>query len=268
MSYQQGSTASEPAAGAEAPVCVLGAGSSGIIAAKVLQEHGVPLYAWGRPIDHYTSPFSSKLPLWLQRIGFELILKLVRGPQERLGVPTPDHRLLEAHPTVSSELLHLVGHGEIEIKPNVAELRGERVRFVDGSEEAVDAIVYATGYKVSFPFFEPGMIDTRDNEARLYRQVVHPDLPGLYFIGLIQPLGAVMPLAEVQAEWVAKLLTGECALPHRDRMLREYQRDRDRMRRRYVTSTRHTLQVDFYPYRDQLRKEIRRGRRRAGRRAA
>jgi len=34
--------ASETTSGAEAPVCVLGAGSSGIVAAKVLQEHGVP----------------------------------------------------------------------------------------------------------------------------------------------------------------------------------------------------------------------------------
>ena len=47
----------------------------------------------------------------------------------------------------------------------------------------------------------------------LYRRVVSVEHPGLYFIGLIQPLGAIMPLAEAQAEWVADLLGGRGTLP-------------------------------------------------------
>ena len=54
-----------------------------------------------------------------------------------------------------------------------------------------------------------------DNQMPLYRRVVSLEHPGLYFIGLIQPLGAIMPIAEAQSEWVADLLEGRGALPAR-----------------------------------------------------
>ena len=41
----------------------------------------------------------------------------------------------------------------------------------------------------------------------------HPDIPGLYFIGLLQPLGAIMPLAEAQSTWVGDHLLGDYVLP-------------------------------------------------------
>ena len=71
------------------------------------------------------------------------------------GLPEPDHRLLEAHPTVSSELLPRIGHGDIAVKPNIDRFAGGRtVRFADGSEEEVDLVVYCTGYRIKFPFFD------------------------------------------------------------------------------------------------------------------
>ncbi len=255
-------------------VLVVGIGNSGVdIACEVSRvaertvlstrrsAHIVPKYVWGMPIDKLTTPAGSRLPVWVQNLFFTAVLQLARGPQTAFGVPNPKHRLLQAHPTVSAELLNLVGHGRIAFQGDLAELRGDRVRFADGSEEPIDVIVYATGYRVSFPFLRPEVIDPAGNEVRLYRQVVHPELPGLYFIGLIQPLGAIMPLAEVQSRWVAKLLTGECALPGREAMERAWERDRRALRRRYVKSTRHTIQVDFFPYRRQIEREIKKGRR-------
>ena len=107
------------------------------------------------------------------------------------GLPKPDHKLFEAHPTVSSELLPRLGHGDIKVKPNIDRFTGGRtVRFVDGSEEEIDLVVYCTGYKMTFPFFDPrGLRRARQPVAalppgRLGRA------PGLYFIGFIQPLGA------------------------------------------------------------------------------
>ena len=251
-------------------VLVVGIGNSGVdiaceacrVAAKTFlstrrSAHILPKYALGKPIDQYTTPASSHLPQALQRLGFEALLRLACGPQENFGVPKPKHTLLQAHPTVSSELLHLVGHGKIHMKPNVEELQGDRVAFADGSVEEIDEIVYATGYQIRFPFLAPELLDPRENQVRLYRYVVHPDRPGLYFIGLIQPLGAIMPLAEQQGIWVAKLLTGEVELPDRTTMERRIDDDLEAMRRRYVTSTRHTIQVDYFPYLGSLQKEIR-----------
>jgi flavin-binding monooxygenase-like protein len=92
--------------------------------------------------------------------------------------------------------------------------------------------------------------------------VVPPDLDGLYFIALLQPLGAMMPLAEAQSEWVADLLAGECALPTRDEMWKEISSRREALRRRYVKSTRHTIQVDFFPYLREIDNERKAGRKR------
>lgn len=255
-------------------VLVVGIGNSGVdVACEIARSgartflstrrsaHVLPKFVFGRPIDTFTTPLSSHLPRGLQRLFFQLLLRLVQGPQEILGVPRPSHDLFQAHPTLSSDLLNLVGHGQIKIKPDVERLAGERVRFRDGSEEPIDVIIYATGYHVRFPFLSRELLDPSENEAALYRYVVPPRLPGLYFIGLLQPLGAVMPLAEAQSKWVGKLLTGECGLPEPETMERAITADRAAMRRRYLASTRHTLQVDFFPYLATIEREIRRGRR-------
>jgi dimethylaniline monooxygenase (N-oxide forming) len=126
--------------------------------------------------------------------------------------------------------------------------------------------VLATGYRIAFPFLDRAVIAADDNRVRLYRHVVHPDVPGLFFIGLIQPWGAIFPLAEAQAAWVGDLVTGRCGLPDRGAMLRTIDDELAGMRRRYVSSPRHTIQVDFHAYRALLRRERRRGRRRSARR--
>ena len=102
-----------------------------------------------------------------------------------------------------------------------------------------------------------------DNHVDLYRRVVHPDHPGLYFIGLIQPLGAIMPLAEVQAEWVGDLVTGDAALPPVAEMRRQIASYDEKLRKRYVASKRHIIEVDFHSYRAEIVKERKRSRRRS-----
>jgi hypothetical protein len=181
------------------------------------------------------------------------------------GLPEPDHRLGEAHPTISSELLPAIGHGRVKPRPAIEGLDGHSVRFVDGKEEQIDVIVWCTGYTITFPFLPPDVLAPKDNEVPLYRMVVPPDLDGLYFIALLQPLGAMMPLAEAQSEWVAELLAGESALPSSDEMWKEISDRRAALSRRYVKSTRHTIQVDFFPYLREIDKERRAGRKRKAR---
>ena len=79
----------------------------------------------------------------------------------------------------------------------------------DGSEVVADAVIYCTGYNVSFPFLDPDVFSAVDNRVDLFHQVFPPDVPNLAFIGLVQPFGALMPVAEAQAEWVADQLAGD-----------------------------------------------------------
>src|SRR5204862_3154274 len=181
----------------------------------------VPKYLRGVPVDELVTPANSRLPFWFTRIMVSRLLKQAQGSMTDYGLPEPDHRLGEAHPTISSELLPAIGHGRVKPKPGIERLEAHSVVFADGSEEPIDTIVWCTGYRISFPFIPPEVLEPRDNELPLYKMVVPPDLDGLYFIALLQPLGAMMPLAEAQSEWVADLLAGESALPTREEMWKE-----------------------------------------------
>jgi cation diffusion facilitator CzcD-associated flavoprotein CzcO len=227
----------------------------------------LPKYVFGRPLDQIGTGGAAILPWPVRRTMLSLIYRLAVGRVERFGLPTPDHRLGEAHPTVSADFLSRVAHGEVTWKPNLVALEGDHVRFSDGSREPVDAIVWCTGYKVSFPFFHPEFISAPDNDLPLYRRVFKPGIDNLFFVALLQPLGATMPIAEAQGRWIAAYLCGEYALPSPAMMATEIGRERELMARRYVASKRHTMQVDFDAYMHGIDKERRAGavRARAGR---
>lgn len=252
-------------------VCVLGIGNSGVDIACELARLGgktmiatrsgayiMPKYLFGKPTDTISKPPLAFMPLAFQRATLGLSLWLTRGKQESYGVPTPKRPLLREHPTVSADLLNMAGHGKVQIKPNIKELAGDEIVFEDGSREAVDVLIYATGYQVRFPFFADDFVQAQGNKLGLYHFVVHPEHPHLYFIGLIQPLGAIMPLAEQQSEWIASIIAGTHRLPSQEAMRAAIAKDHAAMRKRYIQRDRHTLQVDFFPYKKRIQQELKR----------
>jgi dimethylaniline monooxygenase (N-oxide forming) len=184
---------------------------------------------------------------------------------ERYGLPKPDHRLLDAHPTISGRILDRLTHGAITPKPVITRLAGDRVELSDGTSVEADVIVWCTGYKVTFPFFDTSFVSAQGNDLPLFFRVFHPTFTQLAFVGLLQPLGAIMPLAEAQGKWLAKYLRGEYALPDRAAMDRVIEADRSAMFARYVPSKRHMMQVDFDDYLHDLAREVQAGGKRAAR---
>ncbi len=217
----------------------------------------VPKFMFGMPTDHLTDSPLARGPLWLQQLGMKAMLRLSVGKVTDYGLPQPDHQVLEAHPTVSDDLLTRLGHGDIVVKPNLDRFEGSKVFFTDGTSAEVDVVVYCTGYKVSFPFLDETVIHADDNHVDLYRRVVSPEHPGLYFIGLIQPIGAIMPLAEAQAHWVAEIIAGDVTLPSVREMRAQIARYDAELRKRYVASKRHTIEVDALKYLRELQRERR-----------
>jgi Flavin-binding monooxygenase-like len=219
----------------------------------------LPKFLGGTPIDESAPPVMSRLPLPVQRFFFSTLLKLSIGDMTDYGLPKPDHKLLEAHPTVSSELLPRLGHGDIAPRPNIDRFAdGRTVRFADGSEEEIDLVVYCTGYQISFPFLDEEVFASRDNRMPLYKRAVSVENQGLYFVGFIQPLGPIMPIAEAQAEWIADLLTNKAALPQAPEMRKEIAAYDRWLKKRFVASKRHTIEVDFHPYLREIGQERRR----------
>jgi dimethylaniline monooxygenase (N-oxide forming) len=223
--------------------------------------HILPKYIFGKPIDQIGG--SPLIPFGVRRKVMQGMLKVYLGDMERYGLPKPDHRFGDAHPTVSDDILSRMAHGTIAAKPNIASLTRDGVRFTDGSEVKADIVVYCTGYKVTFPFFDEGFISAPDNDLPLFRRTFHPDIPNVFFIGLLQPLGAIMPIAEHQSTWVGDYLGGRYALPSPADLRADIERERRAMFKRYVASKRHTMQIDFDDYLVALAKERKAGEERA-----
>jgi dimethylaniline monooxygenase (N-oxide forming) len=146
------------------------------------------------------------------------------------------------------------------VKPAIKEFDNKIVRFVDGTQEEVGLIVWCTGYKVSFPFFDADFLAAKDNYIPLWQRMILPGIDNLFFVGLLQPLGSVMQPAELQAKVIADYLCGELVFPDVVTMRREMMALQEATDRRFVKSMRHTMEVDFVPFLHSLRKLRERGR--------
>ncbi|MFD7714699.1 flavin-containing monooxygenase [Streptomyces sp. NPDC059814] len=225
--------------------------------------HVFPKMLLGRPADHLVWSPLSVLPRFLKDPAMALLLRLTRGAPAQYGLPEPLRSPLAAHPSTSDELLVQLARGAVTPKPGVSFFDRDTAAFADGSREPVDAVVYATGYSISFPFLAPSVFAAPDGRTELYLRTMPPRLPGLYFMGLAQPAGEAFPLLEPQAEWIADLIQGAVALPSPADMTRAIDREWRSHGRTYVSTYRHGIEVDVRSYRRALRRELRAGRRRA-----
>ncbi|MDH3687855.1 MAG: NAD(P)-binding domain-containing protein [Gammaproteobacteria bacterium] len=205
-------------------------------------------------------------PTWLARWRRRRHIESVVGRPEDYGLPQPNYPLGQTHPTISNEILIRIGSGDVIPKPNIANLDGEQIEFQDGTRENVDVLIYATGYNIKFPFFDSKFLSAPNNEIPLYKRIMHPKHHNLFFLALIQPLCATMPIAEEQSKWVAAHLTGACALPPQSRIDKETLAYYQTIKRKYLDTPRHTIQINncaAYAY--GLRKDMHAGRNRANR---
>lgn len=221
----------------------------------------LPKYMNGTPAD------KAVLPAWLPpKLGRKLAKAAIKksiGNMEDYGLPKPDHEPLDGHPSVSGEFLTRVGCGDITPKPGIERLDGDHVVFTDGSREKVDAIIWATGYNTTFPFFKQDELTPKDNVFPLYKRMVKPGRESLFFLGLAQPLPTLVNFAEQQSKLVGAALTGAYAFPPADEMDRITKADEAAHLGHFYDSPRHRMQVDFNAYCKDLLKEIERGAKRA-----
>jgi cation diffusion facilitator CzcD-associated flavoprotein CzcO len=221
----------------------------------------MPKYLHGRPAD------KAAAPAWMPRkLGQAIARRMIKravGRMEDYGLPKPDHEPLEAHPSVSGDFLNRAGSGDIRFKPNIKAFEGRNVRFEDDSVEEVDAVIYATGYRISFPFFtDARFLPTADNRFPLFKRMMIPGVDDLFFMGLAQPLPTLVNFAEQQSKFAAAYLTGAYRLPSEAEMRKVIVEDEAFHLGSYYASSRHTIQVNFQDYVSDLLKEIERGARR------
>ncbi len=223
----------------------------------------VPKYVYGLPADKYfvTSPH---VPLHWQRWLVQKMQFMTGSNPELYGLPAPNHKFFEAHPTQSVELPLRLGSGDITPKGNVARLEESTVHFEDGTSDDFDAIIYATGYNITFPFFDPEFLSAPENQIRLFKRMFKPGLDDLVFMGFAQATPTLFPFVEAQARLLAAFAVGRYRLPDVEEMERVIDADQQKFMGHVLDRPRHTQQLDYFVYEHDLRaKEIPAGVRRA-----
>ena len=252
-------------------VVVIGVGSSGVDVAVELSKVAhrlvlstkkdawfLPHYIGRLPYDHQLTRLSALLPYSVRMYIFrQLVLREYRRlgvnhPLSTLERPLPKFDVWRTRLTPGSELLKRIASGAIMIRPAVAQLEADQVVFADGVRIHADAIIQCTGYTFDFPFLDTHHVEVRGDAVELYKHVFHPTLANLAFIGFCIVTGPLWPVAEMQARWVARVLTGAVQLPSSTQMLEAIQRQQ----KECIRLGTHSLRVQLFEHMEEIAKFI------------
>lgn len=171
----------------------------------------------------------------------------------------PKHRIFGQHPMVNDALPNKILSGTVIVKGDIERFEKEGVVFKgEDSVTELDAVILATGYDIRFPYIPDAVLSIKNCMVELYKFVFPVNLkhPTLCTIGLIQPIGGLFPISELQARWFLQVITGYVFLPTTDDMRRDISETQEAMNKRYFYGSRHTIQVDYVDYLDDIASKI------------
>ncbi|MGH6771550.1 MAG: flavin-containing monooxygenase [Xanthobacteraceae bacterium] len=218
----------------------------------------IPKLILGHPIDAFYA-FMRHLPKPIIPRLLRFLLWLYIGPWKQYGLATPSGTPMETHPTLNSAILEAFRHGSVLPRPGIDRFEGETVRFADGRMQRFDAIVWGTGYRMSFPFLPAAVVDWEHGQRPpLYLKMIHHSIPTIFFIGLFQPIGCIWNLADYQARIVAEQIAGRRQRPAdlKERISQEISAPHWN----FDQSPRHAIEVDAHDFRRELLRELAAGR--------
>lgn len=211
-------------------VLVVGAGNSAVdILSDAAIENGrvvhsmrrtyyfFPKMVFGKPTDWFVDVTSRiPLPRSVMRLFYRFGMRVLVGPHHRYGLERPDHNLFEAHPTACNTYLDHLIHGRIAVKPGIERLDGKRVIFTDDSAEEIDLLIWATGFRVSFPFMDPSYVLDEQGRSKLFIHTFHRELDDFFVAGLFEPAeGGVWQVADYQGRLIAAFINAQDKDPRR-----------------------------------------------------
>ncbi|GBE43218.1 putative oxidoreductase CzcO [bacterium BMS3Bbin10] len=219
----------------------------------------LPKFIFGRPLDRMLDltqrwPVPRKFLRWLYGLGFFVLV----GTHKKLGLPEPDHKILESHPSSAAAWLVQLAQGRIAVKPDIKKLDGKKVIFTDGTEAEVDLIIHATGFHATFPFMDKAYFVESDGSSPMFLNAFHRELDNLFAGGLVQPAdGSFWQLADYQGQLIASFIVAQELDPKKAAWfhnLKANARPAVDHGVTYVDSERHKLEVQHYRYRTYIKK--------------
>jgi dimethylaniline monooxygenase (N-oxide forming) len=152
--------------------------------------------------------------------------------------------------TKSSAFFHDIARGKLTVKPNISRYHEETISFEDGSSEEIDVVVLCTGFRLLLPFLEEAELDGR----KMYKNTFLPDKPNMAFLGLARgSIGATPPVPEMQARWLAGILTKRLKMPSVEMMKKVIKKDAEIYNQvRPNHADRLTFLVDYHALMEEL----------------
>jgi cation diffusion facilitator CzcD-associated flavoprotein CzcO len=211
-------TEAAPYAGKD--MLVVGMGNTGAEIALDLAESGavtiisvrkgvhiVPRELFGVPIQ-IVGIASRTMPQPLNDWMFPKILDRALGKLEKYGIARPKQGILRGIdagriPVIDVGTVAAIKAGRIGIAPDIASFTRDGVRFVDGVEQAFDAVIFATGYRPGHDRFLPAQL----NPGRSGVNARAKEL-GVYLVGFHNPVTGLLREIGIEARAVAKDIAG------------------------------------------------------------
>ncbi len=172
----------------------------------------VPLKIFGKPADEFAVS-GPKLPHWLEMILFGGLQRLLIGHPKGLGFAPPNHKLLDRLPVSDRGFVKAIKDGKIVLRPNLENFESGKAVYENSAEfpagDAVDVVIFATGYSRATPFISKGLLNLDDPFFQLSFHLFHPREPGLSVMTeVIVPQG-VWPMYAAQADALAAYYVAE-----------------------------------------------------------
>jgi dimethylaniline monooxygenase (N-oxide forming) len=262
-------------------ICIVGAGNSAFdIASDVcinalhcalVARSGVliaPKLILGHPFtDVSMKLYRNWIPEFVRRRLLRCLVFLMHGRMTDLGFKPLTKR---THPTSNATIVQHIAYNRVMVKTGIAAVNGRNIKFDDDTELEFDTLIAATGYTVDLPFIAPSIVPVSNNRIDLFKRIIPPGWPGLYFIGMFNTTTALNQVFEWQAQWIAEIELGHAALPSREEMVADIEAKQRWIASAYQNaSPRHMIEEEHLPYQRELKRAMRRMRSLAsGRRAA
>ncbi|MEM9101436.1 MAG: NAD(P)-binding domain-containing protein [Pseudomonadota bacterium] len=149
---------------------------------------------------------------------------------------------------------HIVDDQVTSNLSGIDKFTSDEVIFKDGSREKIDAIVFCTGYKISFPFLNISIENPRD----LYKQSFHNDMgESLAFIGFVRPQqGGIPAIAEMQSRYFALICSGKQRLPTQQEREEITRQERKFWEEQFYLAPQVTSLVNYCNYMDSMSKLV------------
>ncbi len=215
----------------------------------------IPKLVGGRPVDVQFKKLHKPIFHWARGWLVEKIVRFTVGPYAHYGLPEPDFPFLSRHPTLNTDILERIRHGKIQVRPAISSAQGPDIIFSDGARDQYDTIIWGTGFSLGVPFLKQVSDDWDDvAQVPLFLRMLPETEPNLYFIGLVQPVGCIWVVADLQARLAAAEISGAWRRPADigARIARDMRRDEGR----YKASRRHAIQIDIHEYTAEIEAEL------------